>query len=183
MSDPTDPAEKLDSAQEDVKDLKLESSTSSDGPSPSAVMDRLRKEGTASQSISPPESNSQGSSPSSVKSRKSSPSPVKEEGSEEKLGGEIEVKVEPGQPPKLSRKASQKVVHREPPLFDHLPDSTEDATKTFQILSDCAYANKSMGLTEAAMECDCAEEWGKTTKTSTSLEGLVGSGSRLLISL
>jgi histone-lysine N-methyltransferase SETD2 len=61
--------------------------------------------------------------------------------------------------PKLSRSSSQ--VSRPPPLYTHLPDSTQDALATFEQIPGCIYANKYMGYTELAMECDCAEEWGK----------------------
>ncbi|KAJ5334318.1 uncharacterized protein N7506_008101 [Penicillium brevicompactum] len=59
--------------------------------------------------------------------------------------------------PKLSRSSSK--VSRPPPLYDHLPDSTKDALATFEQIAACQYANKYMGYTELAMECDCAEEW------------------------
>lgn len=75
--------------------------------------------------------------------------------------GEIVLKQEPGQLPKLSRSSSQKVALRPPPLYTHLPDSTQDALATFEQIPGCIYANKYMGYTEHAMECDCAEEWGK----------------------
>ncbi|KAJ5080969.1 Histone-lysine N-methyltransferase H3 lysine-36 specific [Penicillium angulare] len=83
----------------------------------------------------------------------------KMEDTEEKVGGDIVVKQEPGQPPRLSRSASQKVVPRAPRLFSHLPDSTEEALRGFEKIEQCSYANKYMGFTEHAMECDCAEEW------------------------
>lgn len=86
---------------------------------------------------------------------------LKIEPMEEKIGGDIVVKQEPGQPPKLARSASQKIVPRAPRLFSHLPDSTEEALKGFEKIEACSYANKYMGYTEHAMECDCAEEWGK----------------------
>lgn len=111
-----------------------------------------------------------GSSP-GVKFRSQSQSPVKkEEGEgredkdadeEEKVGGDITVRLEPGEPPKLARSSSQKVVPRPPQLFLDLPDSTEEARSTFEVMKTCTYANKNMGYTEHAMECDCAEEWGK----------------------
>jgi hypothetical protein len=82
--------------------------------------------------------------------------------STEKVGGGISVKLEPGQPPKLARSSSQKVVPRPPQLFSHLPDSTRDAQKTFEVIQSCQYANKYMGYTEHAMECDCTEEWGES---------------------
>ncbi|KAJ5693397.1 Histone-lysine N-methyltransferase H3 lysine-36 specific [Penicillium macrosclerotiorum] len=78
---------------------------------------------------------------------------------EETISGEIVVKQMPGQPPKLSRSSSQKVVPRPPQLFSDLPDSTADALATFEQMDACWYANKYMGYTEHAMECDCAEEW------------------------
>ncbi|KAJ5466709.1 Histone-lysine N-methyltransferaseH3 lysine-36 specific [Penicillium diatomitis] len=77
----------------------------------------------------------------------------------ETVGGDIVVKEQPGQPPKLARSSSQKVVPRPPRLFSHLPDSTKDALATFEQIEACWYANKNMGYTEHAMECDCAEEW------------------------
>jgi hypothetical protein len=70
----------------------------------------------------------------------------------------LEIKQE-SQRPKLSRSSSQ--VSRPPPLYTHLPDSTQDALATFEQIPSCIYANKYMGYTELAMECDCAEEWGK----------------------
>ncbi|KAJ5953469.1 hypothetical protein N7454_000365 [Penicillium verhagenii] len=83
---------------------------------------------------------------------------------EEKVGGNIVVKQEPGQPPRLSRSSSQKVPSRPPQLFSHLPDSTKDALATFSQIEDCWYANKYMGITEHdAMECECAEEWEPET--------------------
>jgi len=106
-----------------------------------------------------------------VKSRSQSHSPTKKEereerevkdaDEEEKVGGDITVQLEPGEPPKLARSSSQKVVPRPPQLFLDLPDSTEEARSTFEVMEMCTYANKYMGYTEHAMECDCAEEWGK----------------------
>ncbi|KAI7517432.1 hypothetical protein KC331_g21708, partial [Hortaea werneckii] len=33
-------------------------------------------------------------------------------------------------------------------------------------MSECTYANKYLGTTEHALECDCAEEWDATTRTN-----------------
>ena len=94
-------------------------------------------------------------------SRHTTPSPTKDEDeAEQKVGGDITLKIEPGQPPKLTRKSSQKIVPRTPQLFDDLPDSTDEATSTFEVMESCTYANKYMGATEHAMDCDCPEEWG-----------------------
>ncbi|KAI5310797.1 histone methyltransferase set2, partial [Ascosphaera atra] len=79
---------------------------------------------------------------------------------EEKIPPSISLKLEPGEPPKLRRSHSTKVTsNRPPPLFDHLPDKTEEAKKTFDVLPDCTYASKYLGYTEHAMDCDCSEEW------------------------
>ncbi|GAD97928.1 SET and WW domain protein [Paecilomyces variotii No. 5] len=146
-----------------VTDIKLE-----DAPDSPDVNGGSKHEPASKGSESPAGSNpaaaaaTNGVSSSSVKSRSTSRSPVKkdDDGSEveEKVGGDITVKMEPGQPPKLSRSASQKIT-RPPQLFNHLPDSTADAKATFQMMEECTYANKYMGYTEHAMDCDCAEEW------------------------
>lgn len=62
--------------------------------------------------------------------------------------------------PKLPRKALSKARLRSPPLFDHLPDATEESMKAFQVISDCLYGSKHMGSSEHdALDCDCAAEW------------------------
>ncbi len=82
---------------------------------------------------------------------------------EQTIGADISVKREPGQPLKLARTSSQKVMTRPTRLFDNLPDMAADAKNTFQVISQCIYAAKYLGTTEHAMECDCAEEWSKTS--------------------
>lgn len=85
-----------------------------------------------------------------------------DEVNEEVVDGEIMVVQEPGKAPKLSRKSSQKVITRPPPLFDHLEDATPDATTQFQVIRDCIYGSKYMGSADHdALGCDCAEEWRK----------------------
>lgn len=65
--------------------------------------------------------------------------------------------------PKLSKKSSSKVRARSPPLFDHLPDATEESMKAFQVINDCLYGSKHMGSSENdALDCDCAAEWRKS---------------------
>lgn len=80
---------------------------------------------------------------------------------EDLVGGDVTLKLEPGKPPKLSRTASRKVEKRPPPLFNDYKDSTSEATSTFQVMTECSYANKNLGATDPALECDCAEEWGE----------------------
>jgi [histone H3]-lysine36 N-trimethyltransferase len=78
----------------------------------------------------------------------------------ETVGGDITLKMEPGKAPKLERSKSQKVPKREPTLFLDEPDATADACSTFQVIDDCTYANKYIGTTEHALECECDDEWG-----------------------
>lgn len=102
------------------------------------------------------------SSSSPVKSTTSAQSPdMDTEKKEETIGGDITVKLEPGKPPKLSRSSSQKITSRPAPLFDDYPNHTDEAKSSFQVILECAYSNKSTGSTEHAMDCDCADEWGK----------------------
>lgn len=82
---------------------------------------------------------------------------------EDVIGGDILVTAEPGKALKLSRKASQKIISRPAPLFDDLPDVTEEATDVFQIIQDCIYGSKGMGSSEhEPLDCDCSEEWSKS---------------------
>ena len=121
--------------------------------------------GSNSPSLSPSKPKiSRASSSMSVKSHDTAASPVKKE---EAVGGDITLKMEPGQPPKLARSTSQKVTPRSPPMFDHLPDATDEAKMSFAVMESCTYSNKYLGYTEHAMECDCNEEWGKSSSTGS----------------
>lgn len=98
-----------------------------------------------------------------IKAQSGSHTPKSADENETMLGGEVIVKVENGKP-KLSRKASQKVISRPAPLFDDLSDSTKEATSVFQVIKDCIYGSKYMGSSEHdALGCDCSEEWRKST--------------------
>jgi [histone H3]-lysine36 N-trimethyltransferase len=156
-----------DPVKEEARGVKMERKDSSNGEvlrSISAVS--IKDEGGLNGSTSPSKRTSKQSSSSPVKSQSTPPSPPEkaktEEEFEEKIGGEITVKMAPGQPPKLARSASQQVVARTAPLFDHFEDKTSEATSKFQVMEACTYTNKNMGYTEHAMECDCTEEWGKS---------------------
>lgn len=89
-------------------------------------------------------------------------SPTSKSENEDLVGGDVTLKQEPGKPPKLSRTISRKVERRPPPMFNDYKDSTSEATSTFQVITECSYANKGLGSTDPALECDCAEEWGKS---------------------
>ena len=105
---------------------------------------------------------SRSSSSSTVKSRGTSASSVDKKEIVDS-SGEILVKMELVPPSKPSRSASQKAIPRSALLFDHLEDATMEAKRAFAVLDNCTYANKFLGYTEHAMECDCNEEWGKST--------------------
>jgi len=106
------------------------------------------------------------SSNSPVESKEAQLADTKSE-DEELVGGEVTLKQEPGKPPKLSRTTSRKVERRPPPMFNDYKDSTSEATSTFQVITECSYANKNLGSTDPALECDCAEEWGKSAFATT----------------
>ena len=80
---------------------------------------------------------------------------------EEIVGGEVTVKMEPGQPPKLARSSSQKIPSRPVQIFSDHESKTEESKGVFEVIAACVYSNKYMGATEHGMDCDCAEEWGK----------------------
>jgi hypothetical protein len=103
---------------------------------------------------------SRSSSPSTVKSRATSASSVDKKETVDGPNG-TSVKIEHLDPGKPSRSAPQKAILRSAPLFDHLEDATMEAIRSFAVLETCTYANKFLGYTEHAMECDCNEEWGK----------------------
>jgi hypothetical protein len=161
---------KPESVADTVSDMTLDPGRPADGPSSTTA--RSAKDEPVNSSPSSPgqpqiagQNSSEKISASAVKSRSQTRSPVKAEPDsddmEQKVGGDITVKLEPGKPPKLSRSSSQKVIPRPPQLFNHLPDSLDEACSTFDVIEGCIYANKYMGYTEHAMECDCSEEWGK----------------------
>lgn len=133
-----------------------------------------------------PKSDSQTHSPTpeprrKFKSRSTSQSPVKKESGantpvsldipEATIGGEVTLRMEPGKLPKLSRTSSQKVMMRPPPLFTDEPDMHDKATRLFQVITNCEYANKSLGLTEDEgldeVQCECDDEWGEDTHIFT----------------
>ncbi|TVY36643.1 Histone-lysine N-methyltransferase,H3 lysine-36 specific [Lachnellula subtilissima] len=110
-----------------------------------------------SRSSTPPITNSRSQSP--VTKQIASQSPESGDG-QEIIGSEITVVVEDGKPPKLSRKASQKIISRPAPLFNDLPDATEEATSQFAVIKDCEYGSKNMGLSEHdSLDCDCSPEY------------------------
>ena len=141
-----------------LSDMKLDESED-------CISDGIHVNGKAEHITTPTEtkmsrSSSLGQSGSGTPTMQTPKSEVNEQ--EGVLGGEIALKVDPGKVPKLSRKSSQKVILRPPPLFDHVPDATAEAVTTFQVIRDCIYGSKYMGSSEHdALGCDCSEEWRK----------------------
>lgn len=76
-------------------------------------------------------------------------------------GGNITITQQAGQIPKSVRNSSQKPLMRPATSFHDFPSKTEEAKGTFQVLTACIYQSKAIGTTEAAMDCECVEEWGK----------------------
>ena len=87
--------------------------------------------------------------------------PTPKHESEDKVGGDITVKMEPGQAPKLARSSSKNIPLRPAAKFSDVPDAAPEAKKGYESLDKCMYANKYLGTTDPALECDCAGEWGK----------------------
>ena len=93
--------------------------------------------------------------------------------SEEIVGGEVIVKMEPGQPPKLARSSSHKIPARPAQLYHDYPSKTEEAKGVFEVIPTCTYSSKYMGATEHGMDCDCPEEWGKAHSTLSELSPIL----------
>lgn len=149
----------------DVEDMRLKEEDADVNMEDVPPTDPVKEEASAPTSRTgsamgtPLGSKRQSRSPTKRESTLDSPAPKSED--EETVGGEVTLKLEPGKPPKLARSTSHKVERRAPQLFDDYEDKTNEAKSTFSILTECTYANKYLGTTEHALECDCVEEWGK----------------------
>ncbi|KAL9014842.1 MAG: hypothetical protein Q9173_000509 [Seirophora scorigena] len=86
---------------------------------------------------------------------------------EEIIPSSVTLKQQPGQPPKLARSTSQKVISRTPPTFDDYPSRTDEAKGTFQVITGCSYSSKAIGATDHAMDCECTEEWDASVQVNT----------------
>lgn len=150
--------ERLESEVRDMKLKEEDSDVDMDTVAPADSED----EASASASGAATPSGIKRQSRSPTKRQRFMDSPATKFEEEETIGGEVTLKLEPGKPPKLARSTSHKVEKRPAPLFFDYEDKTPEARKTFDILEQCTYANKYLGTTEHALECDCAEEWGKS---------------------
>jgi histone-lysine N-methyltransferase SETD2 len=55
---------------------------------------------------------------------------------------------------------SHKKNKKKVPLYDDLPDATEESCSTFQVIPECLYGSKHMGSTDVdPLDCDCQEQW------------------------
>ena len=125
----------------------------------------IKEEATNSNRSSPRDTSMKSSSHSPIKAEIHTQSPsTGSEKLEEVVGGEVTVKLEPGHPPKLARSTSHKIISKPATLFHGHPSKTEESKNTFHVLEQCSYTSKYIGSTEhGSMDCDCAEEWGKST--------------------
>lgn len=123
----------------------------------------IKEEFTSSNKSSPRDIPLNSASHSPVKTDIQVKSPyVGSEKHEEVVGGDVTLKFEPGQPPKLARSTSHKIISKPAAMFHDYPSKTEESKSTFQVLKECSYSSKYIGSTEhGSMDCDCAEEWGK----------------------
>lgn len=157
MPDRDDKPARLES---EVRDLKLKEEDvdmDMDNDAPAFVKDEASAPGSG---VATPIAVKRPSrSPTKTQSFANSPAVKSDE--QEMIGGDVTLKMEPGKPLKLSRSVSHKIEKRPPQLFHDYEDATAEATSTFEILPVCTYANKYLGTTEHALECDCSEEWGK----------------------
>lgn len=141
---------------------RMKAMTLKNGISSQDAAGRIQTDQVQDEANSPRPSRSNSTTRSPVKSERTSrSSDTMKENYEKKTSAEVVVKLEPGHPPKLARAPSQKSVAQPAQLFDSYADKTEEAKESFQVISACIYASKSIGSTEHAMECDCSEEWGK----------------------
>lgn len=159
---------KAESVNGDTIEVKCESSEDSDrGGEFSSTRTGLIKDESLSSAADSPSllqqkaKMSRSSSSSTVKSRATSASSIDKKDAGDRLDDSV-VKMETLPSLKPGRSGSQKAIPRSAPLFDHFEDATMEATRSFSLLDACTYANKFLGYTEHAMECDCNEEWGKS---------------------
>ena len=144
-----------------VKEMKLENGVTHGGHRYSRIKSEDRTSLSIPISPAKPTAQSASMSPSKNGNPSQSPSSTSEK-EEEIFGGEVTLKVEVGEPPKLARSSSQKLKTRPPRLYVDAMDKTAVAQKHFEMLPECSYANKHIGSTEhGSMDCDCEEEWGK----------------------
>lgn len=155
-------------------DMKLEEGKLRNGTGDSIIVNGRSKNASTyerikkSRSSTPATMESRSQSP-KRQSRSATPKPELEE-DEECIAGGITVTVEPGKVPRLSRKSTQKIVSRPPPLFNDMPDVTDDVASIFQRIKDCIYGSKHMGSSEHdALDCDCSEEWSRCSFPSPNL--------------
>lgn len=164
MSDDDETLNKPEVVEEGIKSMKLKNGDASDGEGHGTIrVGEIKTESfTSNGTVLPLNTDKMSNTRSPVKSRGTSESPdmLKSEDGDV-VGGDVTVKMEPGQPLKLSRTASQKIVPRATHLFGDYPDKMAEAKESFHVIPACMYSNKYIGSTEHAMECDCAEEWGK----------------------
>lgn len=146
----------------DVQDMRLKEEQDEDADMdtiPVAAAVKERSTSSAPSDAAPVKAQRQSASPIKADPESMSPMPAVK-GEDTKIGADVELKLEGGERPKLVRKQSQKVRARPRQLFNDYENKIDEATSTFSVLNDCVYANKYLGATDPALECECQEEWG-----------------------
>lgn len=134
-----------------------------------AIKDEATDSAASSPSLQPVKIKSSRSSSTSTNISKTTTNTSIVKKQSDELNGHATPKMEPEEevkPLKSSRSTKLQGVPRVAALFDHLPDATAEATSTFALMESCTYSNKYLGYTEHAMECDCSEEWGRSSLSS-----------------
>lgn len=130
----------LNPVEEDIKGMNLKSGNSSDDEQSDTMemKPRVKQEGHAEEGDDTPTLDDDdsvkregGHSAQALAKPSSRISSYDGSNDEEIIGGEVTLKQEPGQPPKLERSATQKITGRSIPFFHNYEDKTEEAKGTF----------------------------------------------------
>ena len=163
MADDSSPTTQENRLETDVRDMHLkEEDRDADMDIGSEAILKQAERSTPQSAIEGTPMSIEQSSRSPYELQKGTESATPKSEREDLVGGDVTLKQEPGKPPKLARTTARKVERRPPPMFNDYKDSTAEATSSFQVITECSYANKGLGTTDPALECDCAEEWGKS---------------------
>lgn len=167
MADEDNMAKQEEKLESEVREMRLKEEDQDTNeasmeavPEAASQQERAASHGAGESTPTVAKSNSR----SPVKSESTAASPAPKNEQEDMVGGDVTLKQEPGKPPRLARATSHKVERRPPRMFSDYKDSTSDATSTFQVITECSYANKYLGTTDPALECDCAEEWDSASR-------------------
>lgn len=150
---------------EDDQQPRLTNGNGTHKRSPSTSQDR---DPFPPKDFKPSRSNSSSATPIKKSSLSRTQTPLSYSEETETVGGDTVLKQEPGEPLKLARTKSRKVVSRPAPLFLEEEDVGEEACQGFTVIPDCEYQNKTIGQTSSVfeddeVECECEQAWGESS--------------------